>query len=353
MMEIQPKIIWDKGSAYDLFVSLYIIHRPDEFGLRPSWAAGVRSRLPISLRDALEHSQEFMGVPLPWIYQLPEPKDSKTAVASLAKLAPEDRLPALVFGNRHSRNSKEYRDCLLSMDGKQRLTANLETQIKDTLSNPSIYTKAFGRAVFDAWSDRKSFGEKFLEALEAYVNNFFLEEEPRIIPAQDEGLDKAQSMAEQKDALTLLEELSEGVRMDWISEVTDLVLAPSFWGAPFVFFNRIDDYKGIILFGARPEGKTLVPGELVPEELLNALKALADPTRLRILHYLQEGPSTTTELAKILRLRPPTVIHHLQSLRLAGLIFVTVSPKSERRYAVRMEGLDNTTNYLKDYLTGG
>ena len=97
-MEIQPKIIWDKGSAYDLFVSLYIIHRPDEFGLRPSWAAGVRSRLPITLRDVLDHSQEFMGVPLPWIYQLPEPKDSKTAVESLAKLAPEDRLPALVFG---------------------------------------------------------------------------------------------------------------------------------------------------------------------------------------------------------------------------------------------------------------
>jgi DNA-binding transcriptional ArsR family regulator len=352
-METQPKIIWDKGSAYDLFVSLYIIHRPDEFGLRPSWAAGVRSRLPIPLRDVLEHSQNFMGVPLPWIYQLPEPKDSRTAVSALAKLPPEDRLPALVFANRHGRTSKAYRECLLSIDGKQRLTANLETQIKETMSNPSRYTKTYGRAVFEAWSDRKTFGENFLEALSTYVDNFFLEEEPRIIPAQEEGLEEAQALAEQKNPLTLLEDLSEGVRMDWITEVSDLVLAPSFWGAPFVFYNRIDDHKGIILFGARPEGKTLVPGELVPEELLNALKALADPTRLRILHYLQEGPSTTTELAKILRLRPPTVIHHLRNLRLAGLIFVTVSPKSERRYAVRMEGLDTTTRLLKDYLTGG
>ena len=352
-METQPKIIWDKGSAYDLFVSLYIIHRPDEFGVRPSWAAGVRSRLPISLRDVLEHSQDFLGVPLPWIYQLPEPKDSRTAVSALAKLPPEDRLPALVFANRHGRTSKAYRECLLSIDGKQRLTANLETQIKETMSNPSRYTKTYGRAVFEAWSDRKTFGENFLEALSTYVDNFFLEEEPRIIPAQEEGLEEAQALAEQKNPLTLLEDLSEGVRMDWITEVSDLVLAPSFWGAPFVFYNRIDDHKGIILFGARPEGKTLVPGELVPEELLNALKALADPTRLRILHYLQEGPSTTTELAKILRLRPPTVIHHLRNLRLAGLIFVTVSPKSERRYAVRMEGLDTTTRLLKDYLTGG
>ena len=352
-MKKQPKIFWDKGSAYDLFISLYVIHRPDEFGLRPSWAAGVRSRLPIPLRDVLEHSQDFMGVPLPWIFQLPEPKDSRTAVNALAALPPEDRLPALVFGNWHSRRSEAYRACLMSMEGKQRLTANLENQIKETMSNPSRYTKAFGRAIFDAWSDREAFGKNYLIALEAYVNNFFLEEEPRIIPAQEEGLEKAQAMAQQKDALTLLEELSEGVRMDWISEVSDLILAPSFWGAPFVFFNRLDEDKGIILYGARPEGKTLVPGELVPEELINTLKALADPTRLRILHYLQEGPSTTTELSKILRLRPPTVIHHLRNLRLAGLIFVTVSPKSERRYAVRLEGLDTTTKLLKDYLTGG
>jgi DNA-binding transcriptional ArsR family regulator len=352
-METQPNIIWDKGSAYDLFVSLYIVHRPDQFGLRPSWAAGVRSRLPMPLRDVLEHAQEFMSVPLPWLYQLPAPKDSQTALAALEQLHAEDRLPALIFGNRHSNNSKAYRDCLLSMDGKQRLTANLETQMKQTMSNPSRYTKTYGRAVFDAWSDRKAFGEQFLEALKAYVDNFFLEEEPRIIPAVDKALEEAKEMSQQKDPLTLLEELSEGVRMDWITEVSDLVLAPSFWGAPFVFFNRLDDYKGIILFGARPEGKTLVPGELVPEELLNSLKALADPTRLRILRYLQEGPSTTSELAKILRLRPPTVIHHLRNLRLAGLIFVTVSPKSERRYAVRFEGLKNTMRLLNDYLPGG
>jgi DNA-binding transcriptional ArsR family regulator len=119
-----------------------------------------------------------------------------------------------------------------------------------------------------------------------------------------------------------------------------------------MFYNRLDDDKGIILFGARPKGKTLVPGELVPEELLNSLKALADPTRLRILRYLLEGPSTPGELAKILRLRPPTVIHHLQNLRLAGLVFVTISPRAERRYAIRQEGVKSTIKNLEEYLPG-
>ena len=95
----QPKVIWDKGTAYDLFVSLWIIHRPDEFGLRPSWAAGVRSRLPASQRDVLEQSQQFMSVPLHWVHRLPEPKDAASALKSLRSLSPEERLPALVNKN--------------------------------------------------------------------------------------------------------------------------------------------------------------------------------------------------------------------------------------------------------------
>lgn len=349
-MNQETFILWDKGSSYDLFVSLWILHRPDEFGLRPSWAAGVRSRLPIHLRDVLEHSQTFLSVPLSWLHNLSKPKDSQVVLEALERLAPEDRLPALVFGQKQGPRVDAYRECLLSFEGKQRFSSNFEARIKETMNNPDRYTKAFGRAAFEAWSDRKAYGEKFFQALQAYVNNFFLEEEPRIIPAQETALKQAQEMAKEMDVLALLEELSEGVRMDWISEVSMLVLAPSFWGAPFVFYDRLAENEGIILFGARPDGKTLVPGELVPEELLNALKALADPTRLRILRYLLEKPSTPGELAKFLRLRPPTVFHHLQSLRLAGLVVVTVSPKSERQYGIRRDGLDLTIKNLKGYL---
>jgi len=86
--------------------------------------------------------------------------------------------------------------------------------------------------------------------------------------------------------------------------------------------------------------------------LLNALKALGNPTRLRILRYMLDGPCTPSELSKVLRLRPPTVIHHLHNLRLAGLVRVTVSPESERRYAVRMDGVDLTIQNLQEFLSG-
>ncbi len=62
---------------------------------------------------------------------------------------------------------------------------------------------------------------------------------------------------------------SNGVRMDWVREVEELVLAPSFWGSPFVFFDSRSTETSYVAFGARPKGTPLVPGELVPEELLN------------------------------------------------------------------------------------
>jgi DNA-binding transcriptional ArsR family regulator len=344
-MNEQPQIIWDKGTAYDFFVSLWIIHRPDQFGLRPSWAAGVRSRQPSNLRDTLEQSQQFIRVPMHWVNSLPEPKDASTALDALRNTPPEDRLPTLV--NEDEADLK----FLLSLEGKQRLTAKIEAQIKAYRGSKRA-TKTIIRSIFEAWSNKRDFGEKLLSALEVYNENFFSEEESRIIPAQTSALEQAKALSAEQSLLSILEQLSAGVRMDWVSSLTTLIIAPSFWGSPFVFFDSLKEKTGILLFGARPKGVPLVPGELVPEELINALKALADPTRLRILRYLLETPSTPSQLAKVLRLRPPTVIHHLNNLRLAGLVRVTVSPEEDRRYAVRMVGVETTIKNLQDFLSG-
>jgi DNA-binding transcriptional ArsR family regulator len=352
MMEKGPQILWDQGSAYDLFTSLYILHRPDEYGLRPSWAAGVRSRLPVHLRDALERSQRVLYVPMAWIYSLPEPKNAATVLTALKALPPEERLPALVFAGKQDQSSVEFRNFLLSLDGKQRMTARIEAQILDYHRVARSLPKEFLRWTFDAWAARAKFGEELVQALEAYIDNFFHEEEIRVIPAQNHALQKAHALSEKHDVLSVLEELSAGVRMDWINDISTLILAPSFWGAPFVFFDKLDQDTGFILFGARPDGTALIPGELVPDELLNALKALADPTRLQILHYLREGPCSPSDLAKVLRLRPPTVIHHLHNLRLAGLVRVTISPKAERNYTFRVDGVDLTIQQLKAFLAG-
>lgn len=49
------------------------------------------------------------------------------------------------------------------------------------------------------------------------------------------------------------------------------------------------------------------------------LKAVADPTRQRILRLLEEKPRTVSEIVERFTLSQPTISRHLQVLRNAGL----------------------------------
>jgi hypothetical protein len=64
---------------------------------------------------------------------------------------------------------------------------------------------------------------------------------------------------------------------------------------------------------------------LSPEEMKLLVvmgRALADPTRIRILGLLAERPMYGQELAKVLDVKPPTVSHHIAPLVMAGLVRV-------------------------------
>ncbi len=68
-------------------------------------------------------------------------------------------------------------------------------------------------------------------------------------------------------------------------------------------------------------GKPLDAGEA--ERLSVALKALADPARLRLLSLIQaqaDGEACVCHLTEPLGLSQPTVSHHLKVLRQAGLV---------------------------------
>jgi len=54
--------------------------------------------------------------------------------------------------------------------------------------------------------------------------------------------------------------------------------------------------------------------------LVDTLKALAHPVRLRILALLQGGELCVCEVAEVLGLAPSTVSEHLTALRRAGLV---------------------------------
>jgi len=346
-----PELLWEWGTAYDLFMSLEVLHNPSDFGVRGAWAAGVRARLPTAEREILEDSRSLFYMPLHWIHSLPDPKDALTVLWTLGQSPPAERLPLLTY---HPERSSEVRKVLGEVgargtwDEGDREELRAAYQCSEQEKPPSAKELA---SILRWWARAEEFGERYLEALRAYQEVFFAEEEKRIRPALQDALARAQDLAGRMELPMLLEELSQGLRFAEVPDVAEWVLVPSYWSTPLVLFDKVSAERVIWMFGARPADASLVPGEAVPDSMLRGLKALSDPTRLRILHYLAQEPLTPAELSRRLRLRAPTVTHHLKLLRLAGLVQLTLGEhKEERRYAARSEAIQATFASLEGFL---
>ena len=208
------------------------------------------------------------------------------------------------------------------------------------------------KSLYYAWSNREEFGGNLIEALEAYVETFFAEEELRIRPVLEQELSHAKMRAGSRPLPAMLEEITAGVRYGDLDHISTITLAPTFWGSPFMFLEHLHEFELLALFGARPGTMSIIPGDIVPDALLRGMKALADSTRLRILRYLAQEPQTAAELSRVLRLRPPTVNHHLNQLRLAGMVQIFLSPSGERKFSARYEGFDDTQILLNNFVRG-
>lgn len=344
--EKSPIISWDIGTAYDLFISLTVLQNPENYGLRPSWAAGVRSRLPQEERKFLEETREFNYVSQNWVYRLPTPKDAATALWELRQTPPEKRM----F------NTSEHHECV----GIRELLSDVATRRSYNQKDVEVLREIIRKCeksvkyklittMLDWYSKPDEYGELFLNSVQSYYQNFYAEEEKRIAPILKNSVEQAQEMASKKTAKELVEILSQGVHFREALEYPELVLTPSFWSTPLIMWAYEPKKRMVLVYGARPEDMSLIPGEEAPESTVRVLKALADPTRLQIMRHLANENLTSAELAKRLRLRAPTVIHHLDELRIAGLVNIDLE-EGKKCYTARKEAIGSTFLNLESYL---
>ena len=366
-MNIQPveqtgsaTIEWEFGTAYELFISLHVFHQPDAYAIRPSWAAGVRSRIPAAERKLLEEFYPFIGVPLPWIHSLPAPRDAISALWALKQMPPGERMIKMLrLDQPHRRGSAEETDKYNR--ARQTLLRIAETGswspedadflMKIWKKKDHLKDKVTVERALDWWSRPVELGNGFLSGLQHYYQGFFEQEEKRIAPVLQAGLDRARELASRMTIEELLTELSQGVRFGEEVRAQKFVIGPAFWTTPLVFFEHLDEDTMLLLFGARPAEMPAIPGEKLPDGLVRSLKALADPTRLKILYYLSHESLSPSELARRLHLRAPTVTHHLSELRLASLVELTIE-QDEKRYAIRRQALESTFANLRSFLEG-
>jgi DNA-binding transcriptional ArsR family regulator len=351
----KPQLCWDSGTAYDFFVSLQVLHEPAEYGLRAQWAAGVRARIPAAEREVLEAAQLVLfSIPLHWIHALPEPKDATTALWTLRQTPAAERLSVLNFPPGAPTGMQALlRDAALDRDWDPAQREALRAEFKRLTGGDLRLSDERLDAMRIWWSRPAEFGERLLAALQCYQEAFFAEEEVRIQPALEAWLARARDLAGRLSLPDLVEELSQGLRVAGPPPVAEWVLAPSFWTTPFVCWDETIPERQIWLFGARPADASLVPGAAVPDALLQAMKALSDPTRLRILRILSRQALIPAELARRLRLRDQTVTHHLEILRLAGLVQIDMGRghgKYKETHATRTEAVAAAWDALQQFM---
>jgi DNA-binding transcriptional ArsR family regulator len=77
---------------------------------------------------------------------------------------------------------------------------------------------------------------------------------------------------------------------------------------------------------------------VTPSPLDRTLRALADPTRRRVVDVLRRGPQRAGELAVALDMTPPAMSRHLRVLKRTGLVDEDELPDDARVRVYRLRG---------------
>lgn len=343
-------VSWDYGTAYELFVSLMVLHHADEYGIRAGWAAGVRSRIPATERSLLEEMVPFLEPPIAWIHTLPEPKDSIAVQWAMRQIPAEERMIKIL-----GYDTCDKEGCQIVLEVAKRRAWDSKDlnffvdMFKKYKKAKAPYHREGIIKYLDWWARPDEFGDTFLSAIQAYHQAFFEEEEKRIGPILKQQLEIAKELSKKKNAKELLAELSKGVSYDELVETKNVVFIPAYWITPLILNQSASENKNLVLFGARPSNMSVIPGEMIPDGLVRTLKALADPTRLKILHDLAHDELAPSEIARRLHLRAPTVTHHMNELRMAGLVHKIIKGQ-ETRYRTRREAFNAMCDDMNDFL---
>ncbi len=97
----------------------------------------------------------------------------------------------------------------------------------------------------------------------------------------------------------------------------------------------------------RAKGVTAPNGLVSPTDFLEATRALADPTRLRIVDLLLEGELYAQEIVARLGVAQSAASRHLSQLERAGIVTV-VARRGSKYYAVNAERLEGLASALSE-----
>lgn len=373
-----PHLILQSAPAYDLLRSLWLVAQPAAVPRWRSWAEATgQAMAPGDLRLA---RRWFKGVSASGLVfdalvpLLPAPADSEQLVGAIAEMAIPDFLRAVITGEaidpdapldaadlvaltQHPPLAREYLGRYL------RVTGHLRSHLLRVLAEPEQARAellgllrrhnelAFARLESTLRAEREAAAERWraggleherLRSLFARYGG--LDEFSPVVVAPSVLLDTQISVYYQEIRRSLLDGRSYEPFILLIGAQRDLApTLPTTHALPSAKQSRRSVARAVE--PANEEQQTA-------EAAARVFEALADASRLRIVHLLAERPHYGQELAAALGVSAATVTHHVNLLLRAGI--VSIERQSHRTYfALRRDPLLDQLNAGLRYALGG
>lgn len=307
-------------------LSLHVLMHPKEHPLQHPWVREMRGLSPALKREI--RAFHFLYSDITCDFMLPEradaPQSFDDALAAFAALPAERAQYEIARPTFHYLGEMEGPQSLERDDVRERVRSQLGAEL--------------ARQLFD---DPAAAQARVVEMLAEYWAQSFAEEWERLEPILAEEVDRAGG----RDPIELLGEVRAELMVDpeerllvrrsihhhtvLVEPDNPLRLIPSVYVWPHVRVNCDAPYPLAVLYPPATMRGGLA-GSRPPDELVAALRATADPTRLRILRLVGEQPRSTEELAPLVGLSESGLSKHLRALTDAGLL----STKREGYYVL-------------------
>lgn len=182
--------------------------------------------------------------------------------------------------------------------------------------------------------------------LRLWYEHYFRHVEHTILPLLIEDASEKKMLESKMDMVPLIEYASGGVVIEDVPGLETIVLLPTVHNRPI---NTYCFYKNMMLV-QYPVDVPSDNEEEPPTVLLRLTKALSDPTRLRLLRFVAHEPKTLWEMQSELNQSREMLMHHLLSLRVAGLLRVHLRGEGTERYSIRPDGASELQMFLESYI---
>lgn len=180
--------------------------------------------------------------------------------------------------------------------------------------------------------------DRLLDAMEVYRFGRDLED---VAGPLEAATREVKTLADEEGWIEAVEQLC-GYRYVPEPEARRVAVMPHLAGTGLTLAQHED--TRLIVYGATPPPDTL-------DHIVELGKALADPSRVRILAALSAGPLPLGELVELTDLTRSTVHHHLKLLRSTGLVSVEGNARSYR-YQVSARGKARSIGALEQVMGG-